>query len=208
MNKRMFAGASIAGALGALALTAGIPSVANATAATSLNNCSVNDISPAAGQCAGLYAGNQLGQGGDMADTQAAALAALGYVGSIIQVEHLNLSTDQTEIDFDTLLNGVTFIGVHWGNGGGPFPGQFEGGVTGFYRLDLANDAQLDKIFSAYSTGNSGAVLFRTSQCEGPRCDQNPGGEVPEPATWAMMIIGFGGVGALIRRRRGLLTAA
>jgi hypothetical protein len=25
---------------------------------------------------------------------------------------------------------------------------------------------------------------------------------VPEPTTWAMMIIGFGGVGALMRRRR------
>ncbi len=28
------------------------------------------------------------------------------------------------------------------------------------------------------------------------------GGAVPEPATWAMMIIGFGGVGALMRRNR------
>ena len=26
--------------------------------------------------------------------------------------------------------------------------------------------------------------------------------EVPEPATWAMMILGFGGVGAMMRRRR------
>jgi hypothetical protein len=25
---------------------------------------------------------------------------------------------------------------------------------------------------------------------------------VPEPATWAMMILGFGGVGAVMRRRR------
>jgi hypothetical protein len=29
-----------------------------------------------------------------------------------------------------------------------------------------------------------------------------PGAVVPEPATWAMMIMGFGGVGALMRRRR------
>ena len=28
-----------------------------------------------------------------------------------------------------------------------------------------------------------------------------PGG-VPEPATWALMILGFGGIGARIRRRR------
>jgi hypothetical protein len=31
---------------------------------------------------------------------------------------------------------------------------------------------------------------------------------VPEPATWAMMIIGFGGVGAMMRRRRGHLAFA
>jgi hypothetical protein len=30
------------------------------------------------------------------------------------------------------------------------------------------------------------------------------GGGVPEPASWAMMILGFGGVGALMRRRKGL----
>ena len=29
-----------------------------------------------------------------------------------------------------------------------------------------------------------------------------PGGGVPEPATWAMMIAGFGGLGAMLRRRR------
>ena len=35
-------------------------------------------------------------------------------------------------------------------------------------------------------------------------CDGGGGGQggVPEPATWAMMIMGFGGVGALMRRRR------
>ena len=31
---------------------------------------------------------------------------------------------------------------------------------------------------------------------------------VPEPATWAMMLLGFGGIGAMIRRRRQVLVAA
>lgn len=31
---------------------------------------------------------------------------------------------------------------------------------------------------------------------------------VPEPATWAMLLIGFGGIGAMIRRRRQVLATA
>lgn len=31
---------------------------------------------------------------------------------------------------------------------------------------------------------------------------------VPEPATWAMMLIGFGGLGAMVRRRRQTMVAA
>ena len=34
------------------------------------------------------------------------------------------------------------------------------------------------------------------------------GGAVPEPATWGMMILGFGVIGAVVRRRRTLLTHA
>lgn len=34
-----------------------------------------------------------------------------------------------------------------------------------------------------------------------------PPGGIPEPATWAMMLVGFGGRGAMLRRRRGLALA-
>jgi hypothetical protein len=33
-------------------------------------------------------------------------------------------------------------------------------------------------------------------------------GGVPEPATWAMMLVGIGGLGAAMRRRNGLAAAA
>ena len=35
-----------------------------------------------------------------------------------------------------------------------------------------------------------------------------PTGGVPEPATWAMMLLGFGGLGAMLRRRRGQVALA
>ncbi len=34
----------------------------------------------------------------------------------------------------------------------------------------------------------------------------NPPAGVPEPATWALMLIGFGGIGATLRRRRQVLA--
>jgi hypothetical protein len=34
-----------------------------------------------------------------------------------------------------------------------------------------------------------------------------PPGVIPEPGTWAMMILGFGGMGAMLRRRRALQLA-
>ncbi len=35
-----------------------------------------------------------------------------------------------------------------------------------------------------------------------------PSGVVPEPATWALMLLGFGGLGAALRRRRGAPASA
>ena len=52
-----------------------------------------------------------------------------------------------------------------------------------------------DVVRSNSLTGNIGAL------------GGGPGG-VPEPASWAMMLVGFGGLGALLRRRRRQVSAA
>lgn len=39
-------------------------------------------------------------------------------------------------------------------------------------------------------------------------CDGGGGGAVPEPSTWAMLILGFGFTGAVVRRRRPVLRTA
>lgn len=63
-------------------------------------------------------------------------------------------------------------------------------GVPIYFAADIANRANLDNVL----TGNIGATL----------------GAVPEPATWALFILGFGFVGTMLRsaRKRGTLQVA
>ena len=49
--------------------------------------------------------------------------------------------------------------------------------------------------------GTDGASVTGGGSCTAD-CGGGGQGGVPEPATWAMMIMGFGGVGAILRRRR------
>lgn len=61
----------------------------------------------------------------------------------------------------------------------------------------------------SFTTGTSGSLIFRElgpSDQQGNILD-NVTLSVPEPATWAMMILGFCGVGAMLRRRQGLRAA-
>ncbi|HEY2357324.1 MAG TPA: PEPxxWA-CTERM sorting domain-containing protein [Phenylobacterium sp.] len=73
----------------------------------------------------------------------------------------------------------------------------FPAGTTGLSEVVRVGSGTV--IRQAYS----GVVQIATTVGTGPN-----GGGVPEPATWAMMLLGFGGVGALLRRRRERSTAA
>jgi hypothetical protein len=59
-----------------------------------------------------------------------------------------------------------------------------DGGTPALFAVDVINNAG--------TTGNAGATAFSPA--------------VPEPSTWAMMILGFMGVGFLAYRRRGQQT--
>ena len=51
-----------------------------------------------------------------------------------------------------------------------------------------------------YDANSHGTIAMVQTFNQVDRSDLTAG--VPEPATWALMILGFGGVGALLRRRR------
>ncbi|MDP3749321.1 MAG: PEPxxWA-CTERM sorting domain-containing protein [Phenylobacterium sp.] len=176
----------------------GLAAAAPASAATIAlgSECSNGDIDPVADDCSGWWTGTDgnsnllTGTASDIAD-QIAALAELGFVwdGNWAAVDTLTTKispeVDGFTYDFDTPLNGTTYIGIHKGVGG-----SFDG--TAFFKLTANN---LDT-FKLNLNGGSSAVLYQT------------GGVVPEPATWAMMIIGFGAAGTMLRSNRRKMALA
>ncbi len=84
-------------------------------------------------------------------------------------------------ITFAQTLSGETVLGVHFGDGGTGL-----GDRTQFYRLNFTSTG--DQL-TLNTRGFSDGVII------------NPG--LPEPSTWAMMLIGFGAVGFGLRRRKG-----
>jgi hypothetical protein len=103
----------------------------------------------------------------------------------------LNLTSGQTgTLDFTAVgssspLFSFNLSGLFTANGQGALPG---GGVT------LTNATQIDG--TTIAAGSTGTLAVTAA--------------VPEPATWAMMLVGFGAMGVSMRRRRStaLLQAA
>jgi hypothetical protein len=77
--------------------------------------------------------------------------------------------------------------------------GEFEGWYTGQYQFTATSNSQ---VLSFLSVGTPSG-LPPIALLDGVSLTA-----VPEPATWAMMLLGFGGIGAMIRRRRQTLVTA
>ena len=186
-----------------------------ASAATVLPACAATDISSTAAPtvttfssftCLGFYAGNLLNNSHQ--SEQVTALNALqpgffsGPVSSFDTGAYTKLGSPiglngLKTIDFTQLLNGITLIGVHYGSGTGS-PSDVAGNKksdksdsTAFYRFDAGTN--LDKFYLTYGA-SSDVVLYKTVTPPA----------VPEPATWALMLAGFGSVGYAMRRRRNV----
>jgi PEP-CTERM motif len=166
------------------ALYFSVTAPANAAVTVTIPACNPNDIAPAAQACVGYFQGNILNNNPGNLITQTNALATLGlnWNGVVLQT----LAPGGNPANFTMPLNGTTWIGIHYGAGQGPV--SVPGGVTALYRFNAGTN--LD-IFNINPGSISGIRLYATG----------PVPAVPEPASWMMLIAGFGLIGAAIRRK-------
>ena len=104
--------------------------------------------------------------------------------------------------DNPTLFNLVfTWEGGPFQNTGGPFA---DTDFAGLSAASTFSNSTLDG-FAAVAVTNNGSAQGQPTFNDGfvgvPRVG------VPEPAAWALMVLGFGGIGAALRSRRRAQTA-
>jgi hypothetical protein len=113
-----------------------------------------------------------------------------------------------------SLFDAITFAFENARTPGAPVEGRFDvsinGGAATFTGITLSqpnlngftiSGGTLQRLDFTFRPGVADAKQFRLRVGD----DDNNGaggGAVPEPAAWALMIMGFGGVGGVIRRRR------
>jgi hypothetical protein len=125
--------------------------------------------------------------------------------------------TDDWNYGFETAGGNITFLDVDILNaptsGLHSFPGLFGSGPALSSGIGvLASNAPWTHYSIAFTAGNAGSLraFAGTSSADniGPLIDNfSFSASVPEPTTWLMMIMGFGGIGAILRRRTGAAFA-
>jgi hypothetical protein len=146
---------------------------------------SLGSFSPAASACYGFVSGNVLDSSSTDVAVQTAALASLGLTFTNFN-DYLKITPGNPSfLDFGQPLYGDTVIGIHFGNGSGV------GNSTGFFTFNFLSSVN-GITLNIHAV--SDVVLYKTTTV--------PTTAVPEPATWAMMLLGFGAIGFAARRRR------
>ncbi|WP_375289324.1 PEPxxWA-CTERM sorting domain-containing protein [Qipengyuania sp.] len=152
--------------------------------------------------CFGFVTGNAFGGSSDKINLQNLGLGGLGSTvtltggsnsagslgwNDVFKTTSLGGAGSDT-IQFGQTLYGKQIVGAHFGNMAGP-----------------AKNVSVFWLFDFGKTGASGVTLkntqgFSNAQVYNGAFPGGNAGAVPEPATWAMLILGFGVVGGVMRR--------
>ena len=183
-------------ALSVAAAGAAISTPASAANGDFIGGCDVSITNPDAMACQGYYSGNILnGSPTDITNQQNAIASLPGtftwdgdWSGLVAAGNSIGSLTNTNQIDFGQTLFGQTIIGAHFGNIQDNLGN--DGNVSVFWLFDFGTTG-VDFVTLENIRGFSNAALYTTG-----------GGGVPEPATWAMMLLGFGAIGFAMRRTR------
>ena len=180
----------------AVLATAAVGSLAMASSASAAlvvtQACSSSNITVAAGvevdPCGGWYQGNlNGGSPAQTADAQAAINALVGEGESPFTGTGFgNFDTSSQTVHFATPLTGDVIVAFHVGAANGQ-PGGIGTESTAFFPLDIPAGQSITQI-TVNVPGLSNAEVW-----------ENGGATVPEPATWALILIGVGALGATLR---------
>jgi hypothetical protein len=152
--------------------------------------CDATMTNPDALACSGYFAGNLInGSPTDIANAQDAIELLPGdfqWDGNWAEVDATKIMqlVSGNVLDFGQTLFGLTIIGAHFGNVDGA-----DGNVSVFWLFDFGTEGA-SFVTLDHPEGFSNAAIYTTGEAP-----------VPEPATWAMMLLGFGIAGYALRRK-------
>jgi PEP-CTERM motif len=145
--------------------------------------------------------------------TATAPIVGYGFFDSVLSLNNsgvygLNTNGYPTgsllTVDFAAATGGISFTFHNYGSGNGSVASFYDASNTLIGSLAVDGGGA----FSAYNFGGSGVRKLVFSNGSNGNFDwifgigQLTYGAVPEPASWAMLIAGFGLVGAVARRKR------
>ena len=179
----------LASVVASIALVTASPAVAGKQNIQTLDApvapCDLGLTTPDASDCAGYYAGNLINGSPTDLQNQADAIAML-----------------DGDFEFDTSSSGIDFTSAILTGPGGPYElmEEFDNGISEFWNLsDLFLDAGTYMLTINGNNSSTGSL--------GGTVTINATPAVPEPGTWAMMLMGFGAAGYAMRRRRAPVLA-
>jgi hypothetical protein len=186
--------------LGATAAVAALLMAGAASAATFIDTWTVN---PTTGAISVVIGDTGLGVSGGSSSSQGVSTQSYNAATQVFTDTFdfkLPSGTAGSSVTSSDTANDLVFTGITFNNVNGVVGTDLDGDPGAAIKAQVVVQGQTQELIL---TGTGGAAATF-----GGTVNFSPLAAVPEPASWALMIIGFGSAGALMRRRRSLLATA